>query len=109
MKSQGQAQELLDELAAAIQAGKIKTSPIAYLRALVKRANEGAFRPEAGIKIALSRARRRETESAVRNAHAKAEQVRQEAAERPPIDKAAVKERIAALRAVMRMPLSEAA
>ncbi|MDG4549850.1 MAG: hypothetical protein P9F19_01365 [Candidatus Contendobacter sp.] len=104
MQSQSQAQALLDELAAAIQAGKIKTSPIAYLRALAKRAHEGAFKPEAGIKIALARARRRETESAVRNAHAKAEQVRPEATARPPIDKDAVKTHIAALRAAMRMP-----
>lgn len=101
---QDQAQALLDEVAAAINAGKIRSSPIAYLRALVKRASAGAFRPEAGIKIALARERRRETESAVRNAHAKAEQVRHEATARTPIDKDAVKAHIAALRAAMQMP-----
>lgn len=109
VQSQGHAQELLDELAAAIQAGKIKTSPIAYLRALVQRANAGTFRPEAGIKIALARARRRETEAAVRNAQARTAQAKQEMATRPPIDKTTVKAHIAALRAAMQMPSAEAA
>lgn len=62
------AQALLDELGANLQAGKVKTSPLGYLRGLLKRAHNGTFIPEAGRKIAQERERRRQSESALKAA-----------------------------------------
>ena len=59
------AQDLLDELAAAIQAKKVKTSPVAYLRGMAKRAAAGTFAAEAGQRIAQERERRRRAMAAV--------------------------------------------
>jgi hypothetical protein len=55
-----QAQALLDELSARMQANAVHTSPIAYLRGLVKRANAGDFVPELGQRVASNRRRRQE-------------------------------------------------
>jgi len=55
-----QAQALLDELSARIQAGAVHTSPIAYLRGLVRRAMAGEFVPELGQRVAATRRRRGE-------------------------------------------------
>jgi hypothetical protein len=49
------AQELLDELAARLQANAVQTTPLAYLRGIVKRALAGDFIPEAGLRITLAR------------------------------------------------------
>ncbi|MDG4594223.1 MAG: hypothetical protein P9F75_00765 [Candidatus Contendobacter sp.] len=72
VQSQGPlAQPLLDELAAAIKANKIRSSPIAYLRALVNRAQDGKFQPDAGHRIAQDRIRRAQAEAAVAAAEAR--------------------------------------
>ncbi|MBE0625801.1 MAG: hypothetical protein IH606_13420 [Burkholderiales bacterium] len=55
-----QAQALLDELSARLQAKAVHTSPIAYLRGLVRRALAGEFVPELGLRIAIARRRRKE-------------------------------------------------
>ena len=55
-----QAQALLDELSARMQAKSVRTSPIAYLRGLVRRADAGAFVPELGIRVAAARQRHHE-------------------------------------------------
>ena len=55
-----QAQALLDELSARMQSNAVRTSPIAYLRGLVARASAGAFVPEAGLRVAVARRRRKE-------------------------------------------------
>lgn len=55
-----QAQALLDELSARMQAKAVHTSPIAYLRGLVKRAIAGEFVPELGQRVAATRRRRQE-------------------------------------------------
>ena len=55
-----QAQALLDELNARMQAKAVHTSPIAYLRGLVKRANAGQFVPELGQRVAAARRRRQD-------------------------------------------------
>lgn len=55
-----QAQALLDELSARMQAKAVHTSPIAYLRGLVKRAIAGEFMPELGQRVAAARRRRQE-------------------------------------------------
>jgi hypothetical protein len=60
-----QAQALLDELSARLQARSVRVSPIAYLRGLVNRANAGAFVPELGPRVAATR-RRQEEERAMR-------------------------------------------
>ncbi|MEW8333841.1 MAG: helix-turn-helix domain-containing protein [Candidatus Thiodiazotropha sp.] len=66
------AQQLLDELAAGISAGSIRTTPLAYLRGLIKRAQSGQFTPEAGPRIAEQRKRRDRIESAIRSSEAAA-------------------------------------
>jgi hypothetical protein len=66
------AQQLLDELTASISAGTIRTTPLAYLRGLIKRAQSGQFTPEAGLRIAEQRKRRKQTESAIRSSEAAA-------------------------------------
>ena len=55
-----QAQALLDELSARMQAKAVHTSPIAYLRGLVRRAIAGEFVPELGQRIAAARRSRQE-------------------------------------------------
>ena len=54
------AQQLLDELAASLKAGTIRISPLVYLAGLIKRANAGKFVPEAALRIADDRERRRQ-------------------------------------------------
>ena len=56
----GQAQAMLDELSARMKAKSVHTSPIAYLRGLVRRAEAGAFVPELGLRLAAARQRRHE-------------------------------------------------
>jgi len=55
-----QAQALLDELSARMQARAVHTSPLAYLRGLVNRAVAGQFVPELGQRVAAGRRRRQE-------------------------------------------------
>ena len=93
-----QAQQLLDELAAAIQAKKVKTSPMAYLRGLVKRAAAGTFAAEAGQRIAQERERRRMAMAAVAAAAARPPDAPARRARPAPIDVAA---HVAGLRAAM--------
>lgn len=50
-----QAQEILDELAARLNANAVKTSPLGYLRSLVTRAKAGQFTLEAGTRVAHAR------------------------------------------------------
>ena len=52
-----QAQALLDELSARMQAKSVRTSPIADLRGLVRRAEAGVFVPELGLRVAAARQR----------------------------------------------------
>ena len=59
------AQALLDELGARMQANAVHTSPIAYLRGLVRRALAGEFVPELGQRVAAVR-RLRQEEQALR-------------------------------------------
>jgi hypothetical protein len=49
------AQALLDELAARLQAGSVRTGAIAYLRGLVARCEAGRFVPELGLQVAARR------------------------------------------------------
>jgi hypothetical protein len=57
------AQQLLDELAARLKAGTIRISPLVYLAGLIRRANAGEFVPEAGLRVADARERRRRNEA----------------------------------------------
>ena len=59
----GEAQPLLDVLAANIQAGTVKKSPLSLLRALIKSARAGVFDPSPGLHIAAQRARRQREEA----------------------------------------------
>lgn len=63
----GLAQQLMDELAAGIQADSIRATPLAYLRGLIKRAQNGSFTPEAGLRIAEQRKHRTRIEAARRS------------------------------------------
>ncbi len=63
----GLAQQLLDELAAGIRADSIRATPLAYLRGLIKRAQNGSFTPEAGLRIAEQRKHRTRIEAARRS------------------------------------------
>lgn len=62
----GVGHELLDELAARLKAGTIRVSPLVYLLELIKRADAGTFAPEAGLRVADARDRRRRNEAALR-------------------------------------------
>lgn len=53
------AQEILDVLAAAIQAGEVRKSPLAVLRGLVSRFKDGTFDPTPGLHLATARERQR--------------------------------------------------
>lgn len=55
--NQALAQALLDELQGAISAGKIKTSRVAYLQAMTRRAEIGTFVPAVGLAVADKRQR----------------------------------------------------
>ena len=50
-------QALLDVVAATIKAGKVQTSPLALLGALIRRQTAGTFDPSPGLKIKLDRER----------------------------------------------------
>jgi hypothetical protein len=52
------AQALLDELAARLEIGGVRSSPVAYLRGLIARASAGSFVPELGPRVAAARAQR---------------------------------------------------
>jgi len=54
------AQSLLDELAGRLQMGGVRSSPVAYLRGLIARADAGSFVPELGPRVAAARARRQQ-------------------------------------------------
>ena len=69
-----QAQALLDELSARMQARAVHTSPLAYLRGLVRRAQAGEFVPELGQRVAA--ARRRHEEELILRQQREAEQQR---------------------------------
>ncbi|MCP5156698.1 MAG: MarR family transcriptional regulator [Ectothiorhodospiraceae bacterium] len=62
------AQRILDELAGRLAAGRIRETPLGYLRALIDRARDGRFTPEAGLSVAAARDRRRQAEAAVARA-----------------------------------------
>ncbi|KAB8198408.1 hypothetical protein FKV24_002250 [Lysobacter maris] len=53
------AQQLLDELAGALETNSIKTSPSRWFRAVVVRCKRGEFEPSAGIAVADRRIRHR--------------------------------------------------
>jgi len=57
------AQQLLDELAARLAAGAVHTSPIAYLRGMIKRAANGTFTPEGALRVADARRRARQIDA----------------------------------------------
>ena len=58
-----QAQALLDELAGRLQQNTVHTSPLAYLRGMVRRADAGDFVPELGLRIAAARRLRADQEA----------------------------------------------
>lgn len=62
-------QQLLDELAGAIQAGGVKRAA-AYFRALVQRARDGDFHPDLAQQVAAERSRRAANAAAVATARA---------------------------------------
>jgi hypothetical protein len=99
----GQAQALLDELSARMQANAIHTSPIAYLRGLVMRAHVGEFMPELGQRVAAAR-RNREQERVERQLRAAEEQrlAQERAAPEYQAKLAARREEIQRMLAVMR-------
>lgn len=51
------AQNILDELAARLNANKVTGAPLSYLRSLITRAKTGQFMPEAGVRVASARDR----------------------------------------------------
>ena len=61
----GLSQQLLDELAASIGANVIQTTPLAYLRGLIKRARAGTFTPEGALHFAEQRRQRAEVDAAL--------------------------------------------
>lgn len=63
--SQILAQQLLDELAASMKKGVIKTTPLAYLRGLVKRARAGTYTPEGALAVSNQRRRKAEVDAAL--------------------------------------------
>lgn len=72
-------QDVLDELAGAMgKPGIIKSSPVAFLRALASRAAKGEFHLSLGVQVAAAR-KRKATEEEVRAAERAARQRRQEA------------------------------
>lgn len=86
-----QAQMLLDELSGRLQKNTIHTSPIAYLRGLVQRAQSGHFVPELAAGIAA--ARRKTAEDAMLRARREADAQRLAAEEATPEFQAKVAER----------------
>ena len=58
-------QQVLDEWAAIIAAGDIRSSPLGCLRALIERAWDGEFAPERGLQIAQARLAKRRTQAQV--------------------------------------------
>ena len=52
------AQALLDELAGRLHAQGVRSSPVAYLRGLIARAQAGTFIPELGLAVAAERINR---------------------------------------------------
>ena len=62
----GLSQQLLDELAASIGANVIQTTPLAYLRGLIKRARAGTFTPEGALQVADHRKRMAEVNAVIR-------------------------------------------
>jgi hypothetical protein len=64
------AQQLLDELAARLNAGTVRISPLVYLAGLIKRANAGKFVPEAALHVADAREKRRRNEAYVQKLQA---------------------------------------
>ena len=69
------AQALLDELAARIQANAVHTSPLAYLRGLVRRALAGEFVPELGQRVAAVRRKQEEELASRRRGQAEEQRV----------------------------------
>lgn len=61
----GQAQQLLDELAGQLKAKEIK-NPLGYLRGLIAKAKEGRFSATAGIKVRESRKQRARIEASIK-------------------------------------------
>ena len=57
------AQQLLDELVVRLKAGTIRVSPLVYLVGLIRRANAGEFVPEAALRVADAREKRRRNEA----------------------------------------------
>ena len=57
---EGEAQALLDELAGRLKVHGVRSSPLAYLRALVARARAGSFVPELGPRVTAQRLLRQE-------------------------------------------------
>jgi hypothetical protein len=94
-----QAQPLLDELAARLQANAVRTSPLAYLRGMVARARVGQFVPELGTQIAA--ARRRNHEDAVLRQEREAESRRLAAERATPEYQAKVAARRAEMQALL--------
>ena len=93
-----QAQALLDELSARMQAKAVHTSPLAYLRGLVRRALAGEFVPELGQRVAA--ARRRHEEELVLRQQREAEQQRLAAECATPERQAKLASRRAAMRQI---------
>jgi hypothetical protein len=65
VKCDGHAQEILDALDAAIQAGQIKKSPLAFLGGMIRRQEVGTFDPTPGMHIATARAKQKRTQESI--------------------------------------------
>jgi len=93
------AQALLDELAARIEGNTVKTSAVAYLRGMVRRAQAGTFVPELGLRVAA--ARRARAEETLRREREQAESRRFAEERASPEHQARVAERRHELRRVL--------
>ena len=93
------AQALLDELEARMRANAVRTSPIAYLRGMIRRAEAGTFVSELGLQVAA--ARRRRHEEALARVQREEEERRLAAERASPDYQAKVAERRAKIRGML--------
>jgi len=64
-------QQVLDELAGLMKAGKVREVPLACLAGIVMKAKQGEFRPYRALRIAQARQERRRAEAALERARAR--------------------------------------
>lgn len=99
MRCPQHAQAMLDELAGRMNINAIRLSPIGYLRALLKQAQDGKFIPEVGVRVAAARLRHQE-EAALRQKQ-EAQRAQDNADRESPDYQAKVEKRQAEVRAML--------